>query len=468
MKVFDFIYPLKKNDNKIQMLDARFVNKNRNHFKIIFKNKLIPLQKIFSIINEKTDKIKIKLVCYSTIYSDRRLCRMYNLKENHKYKRKINKYYEYLKCSFHEMSNIRYYIDNVDIKIFGKKFVDNNRNKNCIIIYKDKLFPLKEYFSLKDIDKDDSYLEIYFLELNEISDRSYMFHDCELLQKFPLFRQTNKELSLKTYSVEQSESTEFQSSTKEHSFYSNLITTDNKKESTSESNKEFSSNTLNIFKGNSTLLFSPNKSKWNTCICTNMSNMFKGCKYLRTLPDISQWDTQNVIDMSSMFEGCSKLISIPDISQWKINKVRNISSMFKGCSNLKSIPDISLWNTNNINNMSSLFMGCSLLKSLPDISLWNINNVNDFSFMFQECKSLKSLPDISKWNPPNLLYINNIFEGCLSLISLPNISNWDTNKVNNMDFIFKGCSKLQFLSDISNWNINNVKTMKSIFCRCHS
>ena len=72
---------------------------------------------------------------------------------------------------------------NEKIKIFGEEFVGNNGNK-CRIIYRDKIFPLQSYFLIKDIDKKDKEnkkFEIFLLDLEDIYDRSYMFHQCEAL-----------------------------------------------------------------------------------------------------------------------------------------------------------------------------------------------------------------------------------------------------------------------------------------------
>ena len=101
-----------------------------------------------------------------------------------------------------------------------------------------------------------------------------MFHDCNLLIKFPLLRENKKELTIKNNSVKQNISISLESSNKEEEFYSSSILSDYKKESLTQINS--SSNSLILFEGYSLMPLSPDKSKWNSCIYINTSNMFKG------------------------------------------------------------------------------------------------------------------------------------------------------------------------------------------------
>ena len=75
-----------------------------------------------------------------------------------------------------------YDYDNV-INIFGKYFVTINETK-CIFIYKDKIFPLHEYFYLEDIEDENSKkLEILLIELENIYYKERMFYECYSLEK---------------------------------------------------------------------------------------------------------------------------------------------------------------------------------------------------------------------------------------------------------------------------------------------
>ena len=64
------------------------------------------------------------------------------------------------------------------LRIFGKKYVVNNRNK-CKIIYENKKYKLREY--LEDIDNNYKIKNIIKLKLYDsinITDMSYMFYGC--------------------------------------------------------------------------------------------------------------------------------------------------------------------------------------------------------------------------------------------------------------------------------------------------
>ena len=70
----------------------------------------------------------------------------------------------------------KYKINNSDnITIFGKQFVENNKNI-CKIIYEGKEQDLNDIFNTKDIKKE--ILEIKIIGINNITNASYMFYNC--------------------------------------------------------------------------------------------------------------------------------------------------------------------------------------------------------------------------------------------------------------------------------------------------
>ena len=66
---------------------------------------------------------------------------------------------------------------NKEIKLFGKKFVENNK-RNCYILYKNKKYNLIEYFS---VNKDEKRLKIELIKINNIVNLEEMFHNCRTL-----------------------------------------------------------------------------------------------------------------------------------------------------------------------------------------------------------------------------------------------------------------------------------------------
>ena len=158
----------------------------------------------------------------------------------------------------------RYYNNN--IRIFGEKFVKNNKNI-CYIIYDGKKYELMEYFKINNWRKwmYGEILEIKLIGINNIINASHMFYGCKSLKSLPDISKWD----------------------------TNNVT-----------------NMGGMFIGCSSLISLPDISKWNTKNITDMNFMFIGCSSLISLPDISKWDTNNVIYMGFMFKGCDNLLNI--------------------------------------------------------------------------------------------------------------------------------------------------------------
>ena len=68
-----------------------------------------------------------------------------------------------------------------EVRLFGEKFVKNNKD-NCKIIINNKILPLKESYV---IDKNDEMLEIKLTGIKNIKNMSYMFFWCQSLSSLP-------------------------------------------------------------------------------------------------------------------------------------------------------------------------------------------------------------------------------------------------------------------------------------------
>jgi surface protein len=231
------------------------------------------------------------------------------------------------------------------IKIFGEKFVSNNRN-NCSIKFDDKTLELKEKLELPKNYKNEENLKIKLIA-NNLTDMSYMFHECTVLTSI------GNNSTLDTSNV------------------------------TNMSYMFYNCNSLT----NLSCI-----SKWITSNVKDISYMFYSCSSLKKLPDISNWDTAKVTTLDNLFEYCTSLSSLPDISKWNISNVTTINYLFADCQSLISLPDISKWNTSNVTHMNYTFSSCEQLKSLPDISSWDISNVEFKYNMFGGCTNLKNIP----------------------------------------------------------------------------
>ena len=395
------------------------------------------------------------------------------------------------------------------IRIFGDKFVENNKN-NCYLLINEEQRELKSILNRNEINVENKILKIILIEKKTITDMnnmfyygeaefnstlislpdisewdtinvknmSYMFYNCIALKSLPDISKWNTanvtNMSYMFYNCMALKSLPDISkwNTANVTNMSHIIT-----RCPLESLPDISkwnitkvTNMSGLFSGFRSLISLSDISKWNTTNVKDMSYMFAGCS-LESLPDISKWTTINVNNMSNMFAGGfagKNIKSWPDISKWNTINVKDMSSMFENCESLISLPNISKWNTMKVNDMNNIFHNCKSLITLPDISKWNTTNVTNMYGIFKDCKSLKALPDISKWNIKKVINMGGIFEGCESLISLPDISNWNTTNVNNMSFMFAGCESLISFPDISNWNTTNVETMAFMFYHCRS
>ena len=142
-----------------------FIKRNKNKIKIIHNNKITSLE---NEIITKNSKIKFILSNNPFNYQMKYNLREMEFEEEDEHEKDMNQ--------------------DKNIKIFGKHFVENNYSK-CFIMYKNIIFPLKEYFSSKylNIEKDNK-LEINLISFENISDFSYMFYVCKSLENFAFFQ----------------------------------------------------------------------------------------------------------------------------------------------------------------------------------------------------------------------------------------------------------------------------------------
>ena len=247
-------------------------------------------------------------------------------------------------------------IKNNSLELFGKKFVNNNKNISFLIINK-KILKLKRSINLSDI----------FDNFNEKM-------KCPFQLEVKLIEPWNKVMK----------------------------------------------NLSSMFYEITTILPSSDFSKFNTENITDMSYMFYNCSTLKELPDISKFNTKNVKNMSYMFYNCSSITKLPDISKFNTQNVKDMCYIFNNCSSLITLPDISYWNMENIINMNNMFSKCKSLNLIPDISKWklNKNKLKNINFLFKDCKSLSSLPDIkTKWDINKKFFNDWMIDGCVLLQS---------------------------------------------------
>ena len=295
------------------------------------------------------------------------------------------------------------------IRLFGSKFYENNKD-NCKICINFEEMNLMEFYEVKD--NDHKLKVVLSLDIEKVTDLSYIFCGCSMLENIDDFH------NLKLENI---------------------------------------TSLSNMFYGCSSLKKLPDISNWNTENVKDMSDMFYGCSSLKEIPDITKWDTSNVTDMSNIFSKCTQLKSLPDISKWNTKKVSDMSYMFNDCTSLKSLCPISKWKTYNVKNMSYMFYNCSSLEMLPYISSWDTSNVKNMSYMFYGCSSLKEIDEgISKWNTDKVKDISNMFTNCNSLQKVPDISNWKIYKENNAKNIENDNTDYKVKGSMENDNLKYI------------
>ena len=265
-----------------------------------------------------------------------------------------------------QLINLRYKNSNLNsIRIFGNIFVQNNKD-NCKIVVEDKEYNLCGKMNINKMKKIGNEYEIKLKIINDLTDLSYMFHQCNSLSP------------------------------------------------SSEIDKINISNASNI-----SYLFSecqylsqlPDISNWNTGNVKDMSYIFAGDQSLLSLPDISKWNTNKVSKMNNMFYKCDSLKFIPDISKWDTKNVISMSYMFYNCSNLSYLPDISCWNTSNVKYIEFMFANCQKLLSLPNFSSWDTRKVKSMQNLFDNLKIIKEpieFPKVIKRKNKNTNHHKNI------------------------------------------------------------
>ena len=322
-----------------------------------------------------------------------------------------------------------------NLRIFGDKFVENNKqckmyieNKDySVTIYRnsnsnsthnsEELLPIyidiKAKIELEGIDLDKDII-IHLKSPNIITNLSDMFCNCNNLLSFE------------------------------------VISSDNILNITNMSNMFYNCTSLN----------SLNISIWDTSNVTDINGIFFNCKKLKldSLSDISGWNTSNVIDMSYAFSNCASLESLSKISNWNTSKVEKMNGMFKDCIHLNSIPNLE-WNTSNVNNMNFMFCNCKDLKNITPISKLNFSKVKDMNNIFAECFSLKDILEFSIEKAPNVIDISYMFYNCTELDTLPKKLEFNENIIADISYMFYN-TKLK-IEDIQSEFLDNNRYPKA-------
>lgn len=195
MKVYKLVFliaDIKESTTRI-FLDE-FVKLYKNHCKLIYKNKIYDLKSKFNIEDRKSDYLRIKLISSFDIpyinYFIPFNGQVYeSFEDKRNYEKNPKKAGIIISRSFYDVSMWVYKINPNEkrVRIFGEKFVKNNKDK-YILKYGKKYFSLNEYFQIENITSDN--FDIVLIGRENKSDKSYMFHKCNLLEEYYIFSDT--------------------------------------------------------------------------------------------------------------------------------------------------------------------------------------------------------------------------------------------------------------------------------------
>lgn len=280
-----------------------------------------------------------------------------------------------------------------DYKIFGKEFVENNKDKLILTVNGKKSL----FSETVKIDNGDLMLEVNLILKSKsvLKDLSYMFCEC-------------KSKSIEISGIENRKLLDLREVTNISKMFKNCSY---------------------LTKAKLFFLYLSNKIE-------SIDYLFSGCEELTEIFYIESLNTKLVKRMNSAFNLCKKIQKLDGVGGFKTANVEYFDEMFKDCSALKELPkEISNWTMKNAKSLEGMFKGCSSLEKIPNIDLWNVTNVKSMKEMFSGCKKLKELPDLKNWNLVNLEFMQRMFFECKKLIYEKKIIIENLFKISNFEKI---------------------------------
>ena len=197
--------------------------------------------------------------------------------------------------------------------IFGKTFVENNKNNISLIINGKKSTLVENYY----LKKGENNITICIK--NRLTNLSYMFSDCKTLYNIDELKY------LKTGDV-----TDF-SYMFENCQISNIKALED----------------------------------WDTSKSETFCSMFSCCKLITNINALKNWNVSRCKDFSSLFYYCNKLYDIKSLENWNVSKCTNFSCIFNGCESLSNIKPLEKWNVSNGINFEYIFSFCLISDIKP-------------------------------------------------------------------------------------------------------
>ena len=305
--------------------------------------------------------------------------------------------------------NLIYNKKNKDVncnRIFGSKFVENNKDK-IILIINNKRYKLIEEYNLKEGRNN-----IQIIIVSQLTNLEYMFENAISLENI------EELLYLDTEKV---------------------------------------NNFSGIFFCCKSLSNIKSLGNWNVSNGINFSYMFYGCKSLSDIKSLQNWNVSNGKNFKCMFWDCTALSNIKPLQNWNVSKGNNFPCMFSYCTLLSNIKPLQNWNVSNGKNFSGMFGGCLSLSDIKSLQNWDVSNGNNFSDMFNSCISLSNVEPLHNWNVSKGNNFSCMFYGCKSLSDIKPLKNWNVSNGYNFKYMFRECSTLSNIKPLKTWNFSKRK-----------
>lgn len=325
-----------------------------------------------------------------------------------------------------------------------------------------KYFELNENpTSMKQMFSDCAYLTQemweqfmpYFPNTSNVTDMSYMFQGCKVLDSLDLsswdvskvenfsymFNNTYiKSLNLSNWDMSKFGSQSSYFTTRGEMFSDNIYL-----ETVNVSNWKLPTDSLKYFLYGCPARKIVGLDTWNTSTITDMSHMFRECINLTEF-DVSHFNTANVVTMDRMFYGSGSDyygFETLDLSSWNVSNVQSMYYMFNGCSHLRTI-NTTGWNISNVEQMDGMFGNCQYLQSF-DMSNWNVLKTLSADGMFENCRALRSV-NTSGLVSTTWVRFKDMFKNC-SLLRSIDFSGIKTQTW-SVDGMFNGCTNIKTIN----------------------
>ena len=326
-------------------------------------------------------------------------------------------------------------------RIFGKQFVENNKNKIDLIINQTRT----ELTSVYKLNKGEN--TITMILKDDVRSLEYMFYECNV----------NNIDNLKNFNTKYIYDFSYM-------FFScsNWLSLHYLKDWDVSKGINFS-----CMFGQCHWFFNLDALKnWNVSNGENFYRMFWRCRKLSNIDGLKRWDVSNGKNFQGMFTDCESLNDLCALSNWNVYKSSNFSYMFFNCKSLSFLYSLKTWNVSNGDCFEEMFWGCTSLFNLDGLENWNVSKARCFKSMFGFCSSLSDISKLKNWNVSNVIFFQGMFNQCQNLGNLYALQNWNVSNGLNFSYMFYGLKKLYNFDFLIGWKILKESNVSDMLSEC--